>query len=150
MRDGIRPHDRVYEEPRPAPAPRQVPKFMKTLPRQMQKFTDDGEVSAGGTIGRCPGRDLASASPRAIAARVPLPAGADMDEEDGAYTCLHPRALLRVFVVRTVVFAVVWLLPAALDPPNITSDGSHLPGLLGDVEFDDLDALATSSAGSAR
>ena len=57
--------DRVYEDPRPAARAASSSKFMQTLPRQMQKFTDDGEGFYGCvTDGRCPGPPSCSASPR--------------------------------------------------------------------------------------
>ena len=149
MRDGYFVRvDRVYEEPRPGRTRRvKFPKFMKTLPRQMQKFTDDGEGFYGWRYDRPMSWTailLSCLAAFAIVLMCLFPLAPIWMKKMVLYTCLSILGLFFVvFVVRTVVFAVVWLLTGRhfWILPNITSDEIPIDEVFSPMwEFDDLDA----------
>ena len=149
MRDGYFVRiDRVYEDPRPGRTRRvKFPKFMQTLPRQMQKFTDDGEGFYGWRYDRPMSWTsilLSCLAAFAIVLMCLFPLAPIWMKKMVLYACLSILGLFFVvFVVRTVVFAVVWLLTGRhfWILPNITSDEIPIDEVFSPMwEFDDLDA----------
>ena len=148
MRDGAFVRiDRVYEDPRPGRTRRvRVPKFMQTL-RRMQKFTDDGEGFYGWRYERPMSWTsilLSCLAAFAIVLMCLFPLAPIWMKKMVLYACLSILGLFFVvFVVRTVVFAVVWLLTGRhfWILPNITSDEIPIDEVFSPMwEFDDLDA----------
>jgi hypothetical protein len=149
MREGyIKRIDRVYDEPRPGRTRRvKFPSFMQTLPRQLQRFTDDGEGFYGWLYEQPTSWTtvvLSGLAAFVVVLMCLFPLAPIWMKKIVLYTCISILGVFFfIFVVRTAVFAVVWLLTGRhfWILPNITSDEIPIDEVFSPMwEFDDLDA----------
>lgn len=140
--------DRVHKTPRPGRTKRvKFPKFLETVPRNQQQFTSDGEGFYSWTYDQPMSWTFVILSV-AVAFLVILmclfPLAPIWFKKVILYTCLAILGLFFViFVVRVVVFAVVWIVAGRQFwvLPNITSDEIPIDEVFSPMwAFDDLNA----------
>lgn len=140
--------DRVHKTPRPGRTKRvKFPKFLETVPRNQQQFTNDGEGFYSWTYDQPMSWTFVILSV-AVAFLVILmclfPLAPIWFKKVILYTCLAILGLFFViFVVRVIVFAVVWIIAGRQFwiLPNITSDEIPIDEVFSPMwAFDDLDA----------